>query len=242
MIRTPLRIYIGYDSRERAAYEVCVQSLLDHSSMPLSIEPLDERRLRHAGLYRREWTYEDGQYYDTRDGRPWSTEFAFSRFLVPALCQWRSVALFCDCDFLWRSDVAELFALHDPSFAVQVVKHDHQPDEALKMDGRVQTKYLRKNWSSMVLWSNSHPSNLMLTPHKVNVERGQFLHAFAWLEPHEIGSVPVGWNYLVGTNTSKDDPNPDAVHFTAGDPTMPGHEHDEYAREWTTVAMRVGAI
>ena len=242
MIRTPLRIYIGYDSRERAAYEVCVQSLLDHSSMPLSIEPLDERRLRHAGLYRREWTYEDGQYYDTRDGRPWSTEFAFSRFLVPALCQWRSVALFCDCDFLWRSDVAELFALHDPSFAVQVVKHDHQPDEALKMDGRVQTKYLRKNWSSMVLWSNSHPSNLMLTPHKVNVERGQFLHAFAWLEPHEIGSVPVGWNYLVGTNTSKDDPNPRAVHFTAGDPTMPGHRNDEYAREWISVAMRVGAI
>ena len=99
MIRTPLRIYIGYDSRERAAYEVCVQSLLDHSSMPLSIEPLDERRLRHAGLYRREWTYEDGQYYDTRDGRPWSTEFAFSRFLVPALCQWRSVALFCGRHF-----------------------------------------------------------------------------------------------------------------------------------------------
>ena len=69
----PLRIFLGYDSRERAAYDVCVQSLRDHASVPLSIEPLDERRLRHAGLYRREWQYEDGQYIDTRDGKPFST-------------------------------------------------------------------------------------------------------------------------------------------------------------------------
>jgi hypothetical protein len=133
------------------------------------IEPLDERRLRHAGLYRREWTYEDGQYYDTRDRKPFSTEFSFTRFLVPSLCQWRGVALFCDCDFLWRTDVAELFALHDPSFAVQVVKHDHNPSETVKMEGQAQTRYLRKNWSSLMLWNCDHPSNLMLTPHKVNL-------------------------------------------------------------------------
>ena len=238
----PLRIFIGYDPRERAAYDVCVQSLLDHASVPLSIEPLDERRLRHAGLYRREWTYEDGQYYDTQDQKPFSTWFSFTRFLTPSLCQWRGIALFCDCDFLWRSDVAELFALHDPSFAVQVVKHDHRPEETVKMEGQAQTRYLRKNWSSMVLWNCRHPGNLLLTPNKVNTERGQWLHSFSWLEPSEIGNIPVGWNYLVGTNTSKDDANPDAVHFTAGTPTMPGREHDEYAREWISVAMRVGAI
>src|SRR5678810_620282 len=112
-VSAPLKIYIGYDSRERAAYNVCVQSLLDHASVPLAIEPLDERLLRHAGLYRRQWTYENGQYYDSQDQKPFSTEFSFCRFLTPSLCQWRGVVLFCDCDFLWRSDVAELFALHD---------------------------------------------------------------------------------------------------------------------------------
>jgi hypothetical protein len=216
-----------------------VQSLLDHASVPLAIEPLDERRLRHAGLYRREWTYEDGQYYDARDRKPFSTEFSFSRFLVPTICQWRGVALFCDCDFLWRADVAELFALHDPYFAVQVVKHNHQPDETIKMDGRVQTRYLCKNWSSMMLVNAEHPSNMMLTPHRVNFERGQFLHAFGWLEPREIGPLPVGWNYLVGTNTSKDDPDPKAVHFTLGIPPMLGREQDEYASEWLRVWERL---
>ncbi len=241
-MKTPLRILIGYDSRERVAYDVCVQSLLDHASVPLAIEPLDERRLRHAGLYRREWTYEDGQYYDTRDQKPFSTWFSFTRFLTPSLCQWRGVALFCDCDFLWRSDVAELFALHDSSYAVQVVQHNHRPEETVKMEGQAQTRYLRKNWSSLMLFHAAHPSNLMLTPDRVNMERGQYLHAMGWLEPHEIGALPIGWNYLVGTNTSKDDANPDAVHFTLGVPTMPGREHDEYAREWISVAMRVGAI
>lgn len=239
-MKTSLRVFIGYDSRERAAYDVCVQSLLDHASIPLAIEPLDERRLRHAGIYRREWTYEDGQYLDARDGKPFSTEFSFCRFVVPALCQWRGVALFCDCDFLWRSDVADLLDLYDPGFAVQVIKHDHRPEETVKMEGQAQTRYLRKNWSSLIIWNCEHPSNLLLTPDKMNTERGQWLHAFGWLEPHEIGALPVGWNYLVGTNTSKDDPNPSAVHFTKGIPPMPGRERDEYAGEWLDVWQRCG--
>ena len=237
----PLRIYVGYDGRERAAYDVCAQSLRDHSSVPLSIEPLDERLLRHAGLYRRDWRYDDGQYIDMRDNRVFSTWFSFTRFLVPSLCQWRGVALFCDCDFLWRGDVAELLGMFDPKYAVQCVKHEHNPVETVKMEGQAQTRYLRKNWSSLVLWSNFHPSNLLLTPHKVNVERGQFLHAFGWLEPREIGSLPVEWNYLVGTNTSKDAPDPQGVHFTLGLPTMPGRANDEYADEWFEVARRIGA-
>lgn len=240
MTKAPLRILIGYDSRERAAYDVCVQSLLDHASIPLAIEPLDERLLRHAGLYRREWTYEDGQYYDTRDRKPFSTWFSFTRFLVPALCQWRGVALFCDCDFLWRSDVAELFALHDPSFAVQVVKHDHRPEETVKMEGQVQTKYLRKNWSSLVLWNCGHPSNLMLTPHKVSLERGQWLHAMSWTEPHEIGSLPEAWNWLEGTSSLAIDPK--AVHMTRGGPWMPAWQDVAYASEWRDVAGRIGEI
>ena len=79
----------------------------------------------------------------------------------------------------------------------------------------------------------------MLTPNMVNTERGQWLHAFNWLEPHEIGELPVGWNYLVGTNTSKDDADPKAVHFTKGVPPMPGRERDEYAAAWMKVWVTI---
>ena len=132
--------------------------------------------------------------------------------------------------------------MFDPLCAVQVVKHNHNPSELYKMEGQAQTKYLRKNWSSLMLINASHPSNLMLTPGMVNLERGQFLHAFGWLEPHEIGALPVGWNYLVGTNTRDDDPNPKAVHFTKGVPTIPGRGNDEFADEWRQIAKRIGAL
>lgn len=240
-MKTPLRIFIGYDSRERAAYDVCVQSLRDHASIPLSIEPLDERMLRHAGVYRRDWRYDDGQYIDMRDNRIFSTWFSFTRFLVPSLCQWRGIALFCDGDFLFRSDVSELLDKFDSRCAVQVVKHDHVPGEAYKMEGQAQTRYLRKNWSSLMLWNCAYPANLLLTPHKVNIERGQWLHALSWAEEREIGALPVEWNYLVGTNTREDCVSPKAVHFTLGIPPMPGRAADEYADEWRDVAGRIGA-
>src|SRR5262245_63881965 len=99
---TPIRVFIGYDQREADAFAVCKESLRRHATVPLAIEALDIRMLQHAGLYRREWRHVDSQFVDARDGRPFSTEFAFSRFLVPALCQWTGRALFCDREFLWR--------------------------------------------------------------------------------------------------------------------------------------------
>ncbi len=227
---TSLRVFIGYDSREQDAYNVCVTSLLKHSTVPLSIEPLNEPRLRHAGLYWRDWRNEEGQFVDTRDGKPFSTTFSFTRFLIPSLCRWNGIALYCDCDFLWRDDIGLLFGEFDQQFAAQVVKHDHVPNELTKMEGQVQTRYYRKNWSSLILYNCGHPSNYILTPHRVNNERGNWLHGFSWLGDHEIGSLESKWNWLSGI--SYDGINPSAVHFTKGTPTMPGHENDPYAAEW----------
>jgi hypothetical protein len=242
-IREPVRVFVGYDSRERGAYEVCVASMRRHSSIPLLIEPLDERRLRHADLYRREWRVEDGQFIDMRDRTPFSTEFSFTRFLVPALCQWRGVALFCDCDFLWRSDIAELFALADSKyseFAVQVVKHDHRPNETVKMDGRTQSRYYRKNWSSLIVWNCASPAHLMLTPHKVNSARGQWLHAFSWLDDSEIGGLDESFNWLEGTSSMSIDPK--AIHFTRGGPWLPGWQDVSFGDAWRAEADRAGIM
>lgn len=236
-IKEPLRIFVGYDSREHVAWEVCRSSILKHASVPVTIERLDMRKLRHAGLYRRHWRLEEGQQIDAADGRPFSTEFAFPRFLVPALMQWRGVALFCDCDFLWRADVAELFALHDPTMAVQVVKHDHKPPEAFKMEGQSQGHYHRKNWSSLVLWNCGHAENLLLTPDSVNTQPGQWLHAFDWLPVTALGALPINWNALDGVCGGLE---PKAVHFTSGGPWHAGHEACAYAAEWRAEADRIG--
>ena len=216
-----LPIYIGYDQREDAAYEVCRESLLRHSSIPLHIVKLDQAALTRAGLYRRRWRVtEDGNRVDLGDLRPFSTEFAFTRFMVPALSLYQGWALFCDCDFLFTADIAELFDLADPKYAAMCVKHDHDPVEATKMGGVVQSRYRRKNWSSLVLWNCGHPSNAMLTGYVVNQFAGQWLHAFEWLSDAEIGSLPLRWNWLAGVSESLGI-TPAGIHFTLGGPWIP---------------------
>ncbi len=66
-------VFVGYDARKRAATNVLMDSLYQHSSAPLAITPLVTPQLERAGLYQRE-----------RDPKQ-ATAFSFTRFLVPSL-------------------------------------------------------------------------------------------------------------------------------------------------------------
>ena len=226
-------IYIGWDTREEAAYAVAVRSLIRHATCQLHIRRLDDRPLRFNKIYTRDWHSDGNQKFDNLDGKPFSTEFSFARFLVPAMEMYQGWAMFVDCDFLFRADIAQLFSLRDPKYAVQVVKHRHVPDNTEKMDGQIQSKYHRKNWSSMILWNCAHPSNKFLTVEQVNNRPGQWLHSFAWLQDRDIGELPVEWNWLVGHSDQSVDPK--AVHFTDGGPWFDEYRDVPYASEWLDV-------
>lgn len=218
---TPLRVFVGWDSREPIAYDVCEHSLLRHSSVALSITPLKQDDLRARGLY-------------ARDVDPLaSTEFTYTRFLTPYLAGYEGWALFCDCDFLWTADVAELFAKADDGKAVLCVQHDYRPTERTKMDGQVQTAYPRKNWSSMILFNCGHPANAALTPDIVNSESGAFLHRFQWLTDDQIGEVDHTWNWLEGWyDKPTDEVPPAAIHYTRGGPWFENWQDVDYADLW----------
>lgn len=234
-----LRIFIGHDGREAIATDVCERSLLETSSRALAIDRLTEPALRHIGLFKREWSMQGGVKVDARDRRPFSTDFAFTRWLVPALMQHRGWALFCDGDFLWLDDVAKIFALADPGFAVMVVKHGPLEEAGTKMDGQAQQPYFRKNWSSLTLWNCGHPSNQRLTPFHANSMAGQWLHGFSWLEDGEIGVLPARWNWLSGIDPQPAAGGPGAVHFTRGIPCFAGYEGSPYAEHWRKVKSRL---
>jgi hypothetical protein len=55
-----------------------------------------------------------------------------------ALTDYQDWAVFCDCDFLWKCDITELFNLRDSSKAVMVVKHDYVPKSSIKMNNKIQ--------------------------------------------------------------------------------------------------------
>ena len=220
MSNKPFPVYVGWDSCEDIAYQVCRHSLLRNASVPLDIIPLVQGDLRAKGLY-------------TRGEDPLSsTEFTYTRFLVPHLAGYQGWALFCDCDFLWLSDIKDLITFIDERYAVMCVHHDHRPLEKTKMDGQVQTVYPRKNWSSMILYNCGHPANTALTAEVVSSETGAFLHRFSWLADDLIGAVPETWNWLEGWCAKPDGGPPNVVHYTRGGPWFHNWQHVDYGDMW----------
>ena len=215
-----LSCFIGYDSKEDIAYRVCKYSLNKRSSLKTNIISLKLDELVAKNYY-----------YRSIDPLA-STQFTYSRFLVPALMNFKGWALFCDCDFIFLSDVADLIKNVDESKAVYCVQHDYTPKEKHKMDGKKQTIYPRKNWSSFILFNCSHPSNKELTIDLVNQETGAFLHQFKWLKDQEIGSLDERWNWLEGWTSNHNNNQPFAVHFTRGGPWFSEWQDVEYAKEW----------
>ena len=210
------QIYIGYDPKETVAYHTLAHSILRRSSIPVSIAPVMQSQLK--GLYTR------------ARGATESTEFSLTRFLVPALSQFRGWSLFMDCDMLCRADIAELaaFTEHSADKAVLVCKHEYVPKTARKFLGQVQTRYERKNWSSFMLLNNALCA--ALTPAYVNSASGLELHRFAWIDDAKIGTLPLEWNWLVGEYPHN--PAAKIAHYTLGGPYFEEYRDCDYAAEW----------
>src|SRR6185437_165707 len=216
----PLRIFVGWDQREPIAYEVAKFSLERRASIPVAVKPIKLSELHAQGLY---WREQDPLA---------STEFTYSRFLTPNLAGYRGWALFCDCDFIFLSDIAGLAAYAHGNKALYCVQHDYRPTEATKMDGATQTVYPRKNWSSLMLFNCDHPSVRSLTAEVVNRESGAYLHRMQWVADGDIGALPDAWNWLEGWNKKPASGTPNAVHFTRGGPWFEQWQNVDYGDLW----------
>ncbi|MEK9895437.1 MAG: hypothetical protein VW518_03285 [Burkholderiaceae bacterium] len=232
-------IYVGYDPKEHDYTRVLEKSIRIHTSHTYNIVPIVQKEVRRAGLYWRSHELDkDENRIDVFDGKPFSTEFSFTRFLVPFLNQMSGLALFMDCDMFVKSDITEIFDVYgsDKDCAISCVQHMHRPEEETKMGGvTVQTIYHRKNWSSFVLWNCDHPWIKQLTVSDVNVRNGSWLHSFYWMDDSPIGAIPQEWNWLDGH--SPEDMSPKNIHFTTGGPLYPNWEgkrniDNVYAKEW----------
>ena len=73
MAGSQLKVFVGFDSREEIAWQVCRHSLLRHSDARVDVIPLRQDVLRELGLYTR--PHDLGA----------STEFSLTRFLTPYL-------------------------------------------------------------------------------------------------------------------------------------------------------------
>ena len=138
----PFKIFIGYDPREKIAFHVLSQSIIENSSIPISITPINLLNLKK--FYKRKKSAKD------------STEFSISRFLTPYLSNYKGFSLFLDCDFVVNDDVAKLLKIanEDPNKVIWCVKHNYSPKSKFKFLNERQLSYKKKNWSSFVLYNN----------------------------------------------------------------------------------------
>ena len=212
-----VRVFIGFDTRETVAFHVLSQSIHSRASQPVSITPVMLSQLK--GLMKRERS----QFQ--------STDFSFSRFLTPYLCDYEGWAIFMDCDMLVLDDIVKLWALQDDKYAVQVVKHDHVPREDTKFLSTPQTRYEKKNWSSVMLLNCSKCSALTLD--YVNAASGLDLHRFHWLDgEHLIGDIPHAWNHLVAYDPPEPITEISNLHFTTGGPYYHDYSETDFAVNW----------
>ena len=217
-------IFIGYDFRERAATNVLIDSLYQKSSIPLSITPLITKQLRNLKVY---WRAKDPKQ---------STEFSFSRFLVPYLMNYEGWAIFMDCDMLCKEDISNLWNLRDENFSAMCVHHEHIPKEHTKFLGEPQTAYPKKNWSSLIMFNC--PKCRALSLDYVNNSSGLDLHRFNWLKDEkEIGALDRSWNHLVDVYSNGDEnsqkSSPKILHWTLGGPWFKEQKQiTELSKEW----------
>jgi lipopolysaccharide biosynthesis glycosyltransferase len=213
-----IRIFIGYDPREKVAYHTLVQSIIENASEPVSITPIAKKHL--GNIYQRTRTVKE------------STEFSLTRFLTPYLSGFNGWSIFMDCDMIVTSDIKALWELRDNQFAVMCVKHDYTPSSERKFLDQIQTVYPKKNWSSVMLFNNAKCTSL--TPEMVQHEDGLFLHQFKWLESEElIGEIPHTWNFLVGEEEKLADGKlPNLIHYTLGGPYFDDYKGCDYEEVW----------
>ena len=180
-----MRVFIGTDRRQPIAANVLAHSISERSSEPVCITKLHLHQLPI-----------------TRKGL---TEFTYSRFLVPYLCNYEGTALFLDADMLCLGDIKNLFSLADGS-AVQVVKNKQ-----------------RFEWPSLMLFNCEKLKHL--DPHYV--QEDEKLFSLNWAQ--EIGELPNTWNHLVGYDAPT---AAQIVHFTKGIPVWEETKDCEYADLW----------
>lgn len=182
------KIFVGVDRRQWLAFTVLQYSIYSRAKKPVQVIPLliQQLPLTRRGL----------------------TDFSFSRYLVPWLCDFKGRAVFVDADFLCLADINDLFDLFDPQFAVQVVK----------------SKF-RFEWPSLMLFNCEKATDL--TVEYVNSPNSDP----ASLEWGPVGALPVQWNFLVGYDV----PTPNSValvHYTQGIPGFLEMQGTPFYEEW----------
>jgi len=198
------KIFVGYDGKHTDAAATCVNSIYyamgSQMSKTVEVELLDISKIPEY----------------TREYKNQSTEFAYSRFLVPYLSNYEGMSIFVDDDYIFTKDIRNLFYFINHDQAVSCVQHNFEEKYNTKFNNEKDVWYPKKLWSSLMVFNNEHPDCKKLTPEIVNTESGKYLHQFEWTD--KIGSIPKMWAWTEGYDDINSIHHARGLHWTRGGP------------------------
>jgi len=187
------RVFIGMDRRQPVGFNVAQWSIHANAKRPTLVQPLiiDQLPVVRRGL----------------------TEFTFTRFLVPYLCNFEGFAIFMDADMVVTQDINELFDSYDDPYgpAVRVMKG--------------QPKF---EWPSLMYFNCAKCD--MLDPGYIN-DTSNDPASLGWAD--RIGELPPRWNVMTLASESTELPdNAALLHYTEGLPCFFETQHTNGADVW----------
>ena len=219
----PLNIYIGYDSRHSDLAELCKKCLAHGINWGFGGGDINGSMTK----WRPEIKFLDiskiPEY--TRDYANQSTEFTYSRFLIPYLENYEGFSIFLDDDILFDGSILPMFYFMNPDDAVACIQYDFDKYVDTKFNGEKNVSYPKKLWSSLMIFNNGHEDCKKLTPEVVNTESGKYLHQFEWTDA--ISEIPEWFVFTEGHDTEETKWRPLAVHYTRGGPWIEGMDTSE---------------
>ena len=216
----PFNIYIGYDSRHSELPQISKKSILDsiekdtgsgHCIEQIKFEPeikfLDVSKIPE---YTREYANQ-------------STEFTYSRFLIPYLENYEGFSMFIDDDFIFQRSLLPMFYYLNPDDAVACIQYPQYKHDDTKFKGEVNIDYPKKLWSSLMIFNNGHEDCKKLTPEAINTWTGKQLHQFEWTD--KISKIPERYIFTEGYDDPETKWDFNGIHYTRGGPWVEGMDY-----------------
>ncbi len=186
----PVRVFVGSDASQDLAVDVLAYSIRQHTDLQVEVTSMSDLTLPEPN--------------DIRQGS--RTNFSFTRFAIPSLCNYRGRAIYMDADMQVFKDIEQLWNLpFEGEEKIQIL--EEIPDEFQPKDGQVGAPKKRKKQSSVMLLECERldwVAEDIIAGLDGHYTYDQLLSEICILKPEEIGwRVPWVWNsletYIEGT-------------------------------------------
>lgn len=209
-----IRVFVGADRSQALAVDVLAYSIRRHTTAPVEVTSMADLKLPEPE--------------DIRQGS--RTNFSFTRFAIPGLCNYEGKAVYMDADMQVFKDIRDLWGIgFQGEEKIQI--QEEVPDEFQPKPGQVGAPQARKKQSSVMLLDCSRLNWVaedIIKGLDGDYTYDELLSEICILRPEEIGwRVPFIWNsletYVEGTTA--------LTHYT-----------DMYTQPWASNENPIGWV